>query len=526
MGESFKKLRPVTFESAAATVMNSLTSGFLTLFALYLGATNEMIGLVVAVPAAIALFGYIPAAMLVERMKNVKRFCSLTALGSRSLWLVVAIMPFLPAFLLPFRFGILIMLVSMASLAGAFINPGWAALIGDLVPDDMRGRYFGMKNRVAAVFSLVAVIGAGFLLDLTGSASGFFFLFLIAGIAGVLTAVLFAAFPETYQYSFGRADTVKEIKDALKNRFMRRFLLTMLLWQFGVSMASPFFNVYLVNDLHAPYAWASLLLLCTGVGGILMYNFWGNLSDKFGHRQVIIVSSAGAALVPILWLFSPNIQFLLLVEFMSGAVWAGLNMANLNYVLELGGGSKASIYSALFWTAIGIATFIGPVIGGQIADSVVIPIGQGISGLRATFVASFLIRSVMFMVFVKFILEVPTRERISTRYVTHEILEMGRSHLSVPFIALKENTNLLTKSLGVIMKTVDRIRRSDAWKTLSESSRKELSSMEKEMKAFGKAEAGNVERALATTAAISRKLRGIMQQRRSPLRRRRWPFLQ
>jgi len=524
MGESFRKLRPVTLESIAATVMNSMTAGFLTLFALYLGATNAVIGMVVAVPAAIALLGYIPAAMVVERLKNVKRFCSLAALGSRSLWLAVAILPFLPAFLLPYRMGLLIFLVSVSSLAGAFINPGWAALMSDLVPDEVRGRYFAMKNRIASAFSLIAVLGAGFLLDITGSANGFFFLFLIAGVAGILTSVLFAKFPETYQYSFSRGGSIiRELKDALKNRVMRRFLLTMLFWQFSVSLASPFFNVYLVDSLHAPYAWASLLLLASGAGGILMYNFWGRLSDTFGSRQAMIISSAGATFVPILWVFAPSMEFLLIVEFMSGAVWAGLNMANFNYVLEVGKGGKAGIYSALFWTVIGISTVVAPIVGGQLADSVTIPIGAGISGLPATFVVSFLLRSITFILFLKFLLEVQTHEKISTRFVTQEIIQTGVSHLSVPFVVIKDNAGIVTKSIGTFLKAVDKVRNSPVWKELSDSSKKEVSGVEKELRALQKEEAQNVKRVLEKLVESSHRLRSIFPHKRL-FKRKRFPF--
>ncbi|MHB1512437.1 MAG: hypothetical protein ACYCTF_13450 [Acidiferrobacter sp.] len=59
-----------------------------------------------------------------------------------------------------------ILLVALTFYYGAnhFANPLWHSLMGDLVPEDMRGRYFAQRSRLMNVANFVALVCAGLLL--------------------------------------------------------------------------------------------------------------------------------------------------------------------------------------------------------------------------------------------------------------------------------------------------------------------------------------------------------------------------
>jgi MFS family permease len=516
METDFKRYRPLTYEGVAASVMSSITARFLPLLALYLGANNAAIGAVVSVPAAVALVGYLPAAMAVEKMKRVKGFCALTSFLSRAVWFLVAFLPFLP-FLEDRMLGLMI-LVSVSSLTGAFINPAWATLVGNLIPGSVRGRYFGMRDRLSGIFSLVTVFGAGFVLDLLGNGNGFFVLFLIAGIAGVLTTVFFTRVSEVPNQTMEGAGVVRELRKALRNRVMRRFMLSLLVWQFGVYVAAPFFNVYLVEEMNAPYWWVSTLLLASGVGGIIMYKAWGGFSDRFGPRMAIIFSAFGACSVPILWFFSGSLNELIMIEFMSGVVWAGLNMAYFTYMFEISREGRRSIYSSLFMTVLGVPVVVAPLVGGFIADSVALPIMGGVTGIRAAMFVSFWIRFVGFMLFVKFLMDVPPRDKVSVKYITHEILNLGRYHATVPFILVGRNGMQLAKYYFNSLKSgLADIKHAGVWKRLPKAARseitkieREVATLENEIKVIEFREEKRIAKVLRTVAKNGRKLSKIV----------------
>jgi MFS family permease len=50
-------------------------------------------------------------------------------------------------------------------IADNFVAPAWNSLMGDLVPADKRGDYFGKRNRICSVFTFGATFLGGMILQ-------------------------------------------------------------------------------------------------------------------------------------------------------------------------------------------------------------------------------------------------------------------------------------------------------------------------------------------------------------------------
>jgi MFS family permease len=77
---------------------------------------------------------------------------------------------FLPLFLLPLllpQAGALCVLVTytVASLFFGGIAPLWTSLMGDVVPDQERGHYYGARARVLNLGMIASLLGAGYLMS-------------------------------------------------------------------------------------------------------------------------------------------------------------------------------------------------------------------------------------------------------------------------------------------------------------------------------------------------------------------------
>ena len=48
---------------------------------------------------------------------------------------------------------------------GAIAGPAWFSWMGDLVPKEKRGKYFGKRNRILQAVTIITMLTAGFLLD-------------------------------------------------------------------------------------------------------------------------------------------------------------------------------------------------------------------------------------------------------------------------------------------------------------------------------------------------------------------------
>ena len=66
---------------------------------------------------------------------------------------------------------------------------------------------------------------------------------------------------------------------------------------------------------------------------------------------------------------------------MGGFCWAGYNLAAFNLILEITPDEGRTTYVGIYNTMAGLASSIGPLIGGFLADSVGLPIVIVISGI-------------------------------------------------------------------------------------------------------------------------------------------------
>ena len=192
-----KGLRNVVLDAVCSQTMGVLTGGaFLVAFALLLGASNKVIGIIAAI-GPFAQILQIAAVFLVERIRVRKALVVVTAFFSRILWLLVAVLPWL----LPHAYRIPLLLASLFvyfALA-AVVNCAFGSWVRDLIPERIIGaqaaRRMSIAIAVGAVLSLLAAMGidaykaratnvgaaysALFLLGLTAGMLGIYFLSVI-----------------------------------------------------------------------------------------------------------------------------------------------------------------------------------------------------------------------------------------------------------------------------------------------------------------------------------------------------------
>ena len=75
----------------------------------------------------------------------------------------------LPLMLLPMLYrdaavAIIIGCIVLYHASGSMVVPQWSSLMGELVPERRRGRYFALRTRFTSVAAFVALIGAGVIL--------------------------------------------------------------------------------------------------------------------------------------------------------------------------------------------------------------------------------------------------------------------------------------------------------------------------------------------------------------------------
>ena len=396
-------------EGALNTIFATLIGGtFLVGFALELGATKTQIGLLAALPPLLNLV-QILGSYFVTKVGSSKRVCVVSAALYRLVWLFIAFIPLMMFWTTAEwgAVGILIAFLTVASLFASLSGVAWMTWITEMVPESVRGRFFGHRNMVASAVGMVASLVAAQFIDKwqsthTTSSSrlfGFSILFGV-GLAFGLWGLLGLRRVSDVSLSTNSNGTSfwQDLKRPLQDPGFQRWIVFSTVWGFAVGVGSPFFNVYLLEDLNMQFSLIAILGLVSGITNTLGMRLWGNLIDTIGSKPLLTICSIGGGLIPLMWvLTSPtNWSILWVAHLLNGLAWSGIGLASSQLLISTAPREGASMYFAVFAAITGIAGTISPLIGGALAGvftSLTLKVGDiSLSGLQILFIVTGILR--------------------------------------------------------------------------------------------------------------------------------------
>jgi len=369
--QSRRWFRYIAIEGSAATVFVTLTGGaFLTGMALMLGANDFQIGLLVALPFLMQV-AQLASPFLVDKIGGRKKLVIRSALFARQLWWLL-----IPILLLTggWRLEALLGIVIISGIIIMLAAPAWLSWMSDLVPERIRGRFFGVRNSWVAFATVGASLIGGIIIDMYESKGmdnvGF------AVIVGLSCLSAFIAFLYTNKLPSNPIEsekhkfTLRQMTRPLKDNRYRYLLKTFFIWNFGVGISAAFFAPHMINNLGMSFTLISLYSSIAALVAIALNKPWGALIDRFGCRPVIIICSFAIALVPLIWLLPrKDMIWILLPEVIfSGAFWSGFNLAAFNMPIAYSPREDRIVYLAVFSVLTGLGFFAASILGGLLAQ--------------------------------------------------------------------------------------------------------------------------------------------------------------
>ena len=382
-----KSLRHSVRDGAAYAFMAGAGESYFSAFAVYLKATTSQIGFLASVPPLVAAFAQLFSAWLGHRTGQRKRIILIGATLQALVWCPMAILP------LYFRDIAVEVFISCVTLYFAFSNlaaPQWSSLMGDLVAERKRGRYFARRTRISSMMSFIALVTAGLILHIFDESSqatfGFLLVFSAAFIARLISVYHLARVHDPYKHVAAlEIPTQMSYYKGMVHSSFARFSFYFMLMQFSVSIASPFFSLYLLRDLKFSYLEFMACSATMVVVQFLTLTRWGRISDIFGNRVILFVCGSLIPLLPILWLLSPNFYYLLIIQSFSGFIWAGFTLSASNFLYDLLPREKRATYMAIHNVLAGIGIFLGALLGGYIGS--VLPTNFTLASIEVNFIS-------------------------------------------------------------------------------------------------------------------------------------------
>jgi MFS family permease len=364
-----RSLRHSIRDGVSYSVMTGSAESYFSAFALYLKATTAQIGVLASLPPLLASFAQLFSSWLGRRWGKRRNIIVLGATLQGMTLLPLGLLPVLfPQHAIPILVVCAIIYLAGANLAA----PQWGSLMGDLVPERRRGRYFARRTRLCSIASFVALVCAGVMLDLfdrnAWTVAGYLTIFGIATIARLISAWHLwqmhdppghvAALESPLRLGFWR-----RVRGSSFVRFSAFFAAT----AFAVNIASPFFVVYQLRDLHFSYLEFTVSSAMAVLTQFLTLNRWGRISDALGNRFILIATGIIIPFLPSLWLLSTNLVYILLLQALSGLAWSGFSLSAGNYLYELIPGNKRAMYLAFHNVLASVAVFCGAMTGAWLA---------------------------------------------------------------------------------------------------------------------------------------------------------------
>jgi MFS family permease len=279
--------------------------------------------------------------------------------------------------------SVLILVAGCSHIFASLSGVAWLSWMSSLVPEEIRGRYFGLRNSVLGIITISLTILGGYFLDWSRKhfpaippTRSFEALFIVAISAGLVSLFFLRRQADISAPAPGPSSNLSRLfTEPLRQDNFKRFIRFALFWAFAVNFSSPFFIIYMLTDLKLNYTMISIYTVCSAIADFIGMGIWGHISDRFGNRSIIIVTSLLVTVLPAIWLFTNASVFSIyvlipLLHLSGGFFWAAYNLCAGNLVFRMAPREQNSAFFA-FWSissANGAAAGLGAIMGGILSQ--------------------------------------------------------------------------------------------------------------------------------------------------------------
>ena len=367
-GSIRRSLRYSIWDGLFTALGLGISENYLIPYGIALGATPSQVAFLASIPMLVASILQVQSAGLTQSIGSRLKLIHVIVFFHAAAWLPIILIPYL---LGPHSGGWAPWALLAAAIVyvsfGTFAVPAWQSLMSDYIPVKKRGKYFGWRNRLQGILTVLSSIAAGLLLNYFGKNKivGFTIIFIFAMVCrwcawGCLTRMSEPFRHTSHDQYFSFTSFLRRIP---RSNF-GRFVLFVSLMSFSVNISAPLLPVFLLKNMEFSYASYMIVVTTAQLSGFLFQGLWGKFGDLEGNLHILKAAGWGIAVIPLLWMFSRDLTYLFFVQFFAGACWAGFNMLVLNFMMEAVSPQKRIRCIAYFNVMNSFFIFLGAICGG------------------------------------------------------------------------------------------------------------------------------------------------------------------
>lgn len=331
------------------TVTGAPFTGFLRA----LGANDLLYSIIAATPFLGGIF-QIFASYVLEKTGKRKLIFLISAYIHRLIWIPIVLIPLVVSQenkgMALFLITVFITLYSMANSVVVISYSSW---MGDIVPENIKGSFFGKRMAISAITGIIAGVVSGKYLDNVSSLFSFAVVFIIASLFGAMDASCFLGVKDPPLTPLEKNTSfVQMLTEPFKDKNYLKLIIFISCWNFGFNFSTPFLNIYMIEVLKIGYFTISIFTqLVSGITTVLFINQIGKLSDKFGMKPVLRLCCSFVSIFPVLWCFATSSSYIGVMSvcfLLSGLFQQGVQLLSTNFSIWLAPEKNRSMYLANF----------------------------------------------------------------------------------------------------------------------------------------------------------------------------------
>lgn len=362
-----RDLRAMLGDGAAFSVMQGIGENYLPAFALALGMGEVVSGLIACVPLLCGAGLQLASPVGVRRFGSYRRWVVLCAALQAASFLPLAagaIAGWLPVWLL-------FLVAGSYWGAGMATGPAWSTWAPTIVPLRIRSHFFARRTRVSQFGVLFGFIGGGMALQLgqhyEHTLSAFAWIFLVAGACRFISSRLLSLQSEAVQPGAEmQVIGPRELLSRLQNHDEGRLLWYLWLVYAMAQISGPYFTPFLLGQLRTSYAEYMLVLATSILAKTLAMPWLGRFAHRHGSRKLMILGGITIIPLPVLWVFSNSLPYLMCVQLCAGAAWGALELSIVLMSFDCIPASHRTSMLTLYNVGYAVASVAGSLLGGFI----------------------------------------------------------------------------------------------------------------------------------------------------------------
>lgn len=365
----------------------SAAAPFLPVFLTRLGASSFQIGLLTAMPALAGFLLSIPMGRFLQGQRRVVPWFSSTRLGVLSCFALTGLV----SMITPPEFRILAVLAiwALATIPQTMLAITFSVVMNAVAGP--RGRFELMSRRWAILgfTQAAAVLAIGQVLDIKSLPFplNYELAFIGLSVGGLLSFFISSRIqiaPNETIKSEEKTSFFGQYREYLRilrtEKPFTSFVVKRLVFMTGSTLALPLFPLYYVRVVQASDSWIAAIATSQTAVMILGYFFWTRQSRARGSRPVLLWTTLGLSIYPVLVAFTAQTPLIALLAGFAGIFQAGLDLVFFDELMNTVPPEYSATFVSFAQSLQYLSSIVAPLLGTFLADQFGIGFALIISG--------------------------------------------------------------------------------------------------------------------------------------------------